>query len=102
MHVTKTHLFFVLFLSVVLPFQANAGISDVFCDDGKRLKDRLKMTYGAEIQGRGLRGPDAVMEIWIIPHTGEWTMVQSYANGRSCIVAIGEGWQNIAPVVDPA
>jgi hypothetical protein len=36
-----------------------------------------------------------------VPSTGEWTLVQSYADGRTCIIAIGENWEG--PVAaDPA
>ena len=44
-----------------------------------------------------MRGPDALVEVWIEPRTGDWTLVQSYANGTSCILAMGEHWETIAP-----
>ena len=49
-----------------------------------------------------MRGPDAVMEVWTVPSTGDWTIVQSYANGRSCIVAMGENWEGALSPADPA
>lgn len=81
---------------------ASSQITDVICDDRNRLEKRLEQVVGAERQGRGMRGPDALIEIWIDRRSGDWTMVQSYANGTSCIVAIGENWENLLPSTDPA
>ena len=61
---------------------------------------KLERDFGAQRQGGGVRGPDAVVEIWTVPSTGEWTLVQSYASGRACIVAMGENWEDT--IRDPA
>ena len=49
-----------------------------------------------------MRGPNTLLEMWIAPSSGDWTLVQNYADGRSCIVAIGEHWEQIPPEADPA
>ena len=72
-----------------------ATISDVFCDDSARLEKQLKTMHGAQKLGRGMRGPDALLEVWIAPSSGDWTLVQTYANGTSCIVAMGEHWESV-------
>ena len=94
-------LFLVPFLCLLAP-AAEARIADVVCDDHDRMVTRLQRDYGASLQSRGLRGPDAILEVWIVARTGDWTLVQSYANGQSCIVAMGEGWETLAPASDPA
>ncbi|MCV6595027.1 MAG: hypothetical protein OIF48_18910 [Silicimonas sp.] len=92
-----------LFLSALAcPANAYSATAEVFCDSRAALIDRLQASYGAERQGRGMRGPDAVVEIWMVPSTGEWTMVQSYADGRSCVIAMGEDWEAMRPAADPA
>lgn len=63
---------------------------------------RLEETHGATRLGWGVRGPDAMMEVWSVPSTGEWTMVQTYSNGTSCIVAIGEHWEHSQMPDNPA
>ncbi len=80
-----------------LPHVAQAQVSDLFCDDTTRIQQQLRTVIGAEQRGQGLRDPEAMIEIWIVPSSGDWTMVQSYANGRSCIIAIGEHWQALLP-----
>ena len=81
--------------------QAAGPMGDVFCDDRARIVDRLETRFGATLQGRGLRGPDAVLEVWIAERSGDWTLVQNYTDGRACIVAMGEDWESFAKA-DPA
>lgn len=85
-----------------LPQTGEARITDVFCDDTARLHQQLSTQPGLRKHGQGLRGPDTLLEVWIANKTGEWTLVQSYANGTSCIIAMGENWMDLAPAADPA
>lgn len=81
-------------LVLCLPQMAPAqGLGDVFCDDTKRVEHSLTQRMGAKRQAQGVRSPDALIELWIVPSSGDWTMVQTYANGTSCIVAMGAYWQ---------
>ena len=75
------------------PAIASAELTGFMCDDTDRVKKQLSDVMGAEKHSWGLRGPDTVMEISIAP-AGSWTMVQSYANGTSCVVAMGEHWES--------
>lgn len=79
-----------------------ARIADIVCDDRARLEGRLKAQYGARMRGRGLRGPDVIMEVWSSERTGAWALVQSYLDGQSCIVAMGDDWETMTPREDPA
>ena len=84
---------FALFLT--LPALAHAKISDVSCDDKARMMTTLTEVLGAERQGMGLRDPDTMLEIWVTRRNGEWLIVQNYANGTSCIVAMGDHWEDL-------
>lgn len=79
---------------LLLTTTANAQMSDLSCDDSVRLIEMLEDVLGAQRQGMGLRDPDTMLEIWVMPRNDEWLIVQSYANGTSCIVAMGEYWEN--------
>lgn len=76
--------------------RAQSPIAEVICAPREQMEQRLTTQYRAQMQGTGLRGPEAVMEVWADAH-GSWTLVQRYASGRSCIVAMGEGWTGMAP-----
>ncbi|SNY50822.1 hypothetical protein SAMN06297129_1953 [Pseudooceanicola antarcticus] len=80
--------------------QAVSPIAEVICDQTPRLENRLKTTMNSEREGLGLRGPEQVMELWTTPG-GDWTMVVTYATGKSCIVAMGEAWQGGLRAQDP-
>jgi hypothetical protein len=84
------------------PHTAKATLADLVCDDSTRLERHLTQGQGAMKLGQGMRDPDALLEIWIAPESGDWTLVQSYANGTSCIVAMGAYWQDLSPPQDPA
>ncbi|WP_010139917.1 hypothetical protein [Oceanicola sp. S124] len=71
---------------------AASPIAEVICDRTPMMEQRLKTAMNSEREGLGLRGPEQVMELWTTPR-GDWTMVVTYANGKSCIVAMGEAWQ---------
>ena len=89
-----TRLAFLLCACVALPTLAQAGMSDVSCDDSARMTKALKEVWGAERQGMGLRDPETMLEVWVTTRNGEWLIVQNYANGTSCIVAMGEHWED--------
>ena len=68
-------------------------MADLDCDDSARLAETLTEVLGATRQGIGLRDPDTTLEIWVQSRNNDWFVVQSYANGTSCIVAMGEFWE---------
>ncbi|MEL6642230.1 MAG: hypothetical protein AAFP98_13140 [Pseudomonadota bacterium] len=89
--ISAKHLLSLVFM--LLPTVAPAQMSDLSCDDSDRLNERLVDILGATRQSFGLRDPETLLEVWVMPRNSEWFIVQNYANGTSCIVAIGEHWQ---------
>ncbi len=83
-----------------LPAAAQSPIAEVLCAQRSELVQKLTVQFGARLAGTGLRNAEMVMEVWTDPR-GDWTMVQSYTDGRACIVAMGEGWEAVEPP-DPA
>lgn len=82
-----------LTVAALLAPPAYAGLADISCDDSTRLERTLSQVLGAERQASGLRDPDTMLEVWVIGHNGDWLIVQTYTNGTSCIVAMGEYWE---------
>lgn len=83
-------------LLLPLPLAAQSPIAEVICAPRAEMAQRLSLTYGARLTGQGVRNLETVMEVWTTPR-GDWTLVQSYAEGRACIVAMGDGWEMAAP-----
>lgn len=73
------------------PALATSPIAEVICAPRSELVSQLTRLKGAEMTGMGLRDVETVMEIWTSPR-GDWTLVQSYSDGRACILAMGEAW----------
>lgn len=78
------------------PAMANSPIADVVCAPSDQMKQRLTQQLGTTRRATGLRSPQEMMEIWTDARGG-WTMVLTYASGRSCIVAMGDYWNEEGP-----
>ncbi len=72
---------------------AAARIDTIYCEPRDTLRHLLQSEHGAQLAGQGVRGPDVILEIWTAPDSGDWTLVQTYANGQACIVAMGGSWE---------
>lgn len=80
-------------MALAWPAQAQSPIAEVLCAPRAEILVRLS---GAELAGAGLREAEAVLEVWRRP-SGDWMLVQSYANGTACILAMGEAWEAVVP-----
>jgi hypothetical protein len=83
-----------IILAVLLcPSAALAGgpIAEILCAPREAMVQRLTGTHGATLAATGLRDTETVMEVWTSPR-GDWTLVQSYTDGQSCILAMGADW----------
>lgn len=80
-------------LCLTLPTLSLARMTDVSCDDSARMTKTLQEVIGAERRGMGLRDPETMLEVWVTARSGDWLIVQNYANGTSCIIAMGEHWE---------
>ncbi len=80
-------------LVLCAPAMAETPIAEVICAPRAEIVERLQ---GATVSGSGLRDQDAVLEVWA-KSSGDWVLVQSYANGTACILAMGEAWEAVTP-----
>ncbi|MEM8580945.1 MAG: hypothetical protein AAGF50_07100 [Pseudomonadota bacterium] len=81
---------------------AQARIDTLYCEPRDTLRNLLVSEYGAQMTGHGVRGPDVMLEIWSAPDSGAWTLVQTYANGQACIVAMGDHWESTQTTAEPS
>ena len=92
------HFIFAILVGIIsCPAVAQTQTADVTCDDSARLERMLSTVMHAERRALGLRGPETLLEVWIDPRTQDWTLVQAYTNGTSCIIAMGEHWEELTP-----
>ncbi len=69
------------------------------CGDRLDLVAQLKDQFHEDQTGFGLTGKGAVVELFV-SERGSWTLLLSFPNGRSCLMATGNGW-DMAPTKPP-
>ena len=81
-----------------IPQTASAGspIAEVVCAPRDEMVARLTRQMGSTMAASGIRDGEAVIEVWTAP-SGDWTLVQTYTDGRSCILAMGAAWDMPPP-----
>lgn len=87
----QTRIIVSLIVLSALPARAQSPIADVICAPRAEMVQRLTRAYGASLAASGVRDVEAVMEVWTAP-SGNWTLVQTYTDGQSCILAMGADW----------
>lgn len=63
-----------------------------FCDEHEKLVARLDEAFRERRIGYGLAGSTMIVEVFVSAR-GTWTMLMTDLQGRSCIVAAGDGWE---------
>jgi hypothetical protein len=86
----------VLMLSVPAPAAAWSPLGEVLCAPRPAVVARLERDHRATLRATGLREGGTLIEVWAA-EDGGWTLVQSYAGGTACIVAMGAAWEMPRP-----
>lgn len=85
-----------LFTLAALAAPAMAQQQPMACAERSALLGELKDKYSESAQGVGLTGNGAVMEL-LTSDKGTWSLIVTMPNGKSCLIATGDEWQQ-APV----
>src|SRR5262245_21726985 len=64
------------------------------CADRSALIGQLQDKYYEQAQGVGMTGSGAVMEL-MTSDKGTWSLIVTMPNGKSCLIATGDDWQQI-------
>ena len=56
------------------------------------LVEKLAEKYSERLIGRGLQGTARLFEVFMSADGSSWTLLQSFPNGTSCIMAAGTDW----------
>ena len=75
---------------LALPAQA-AGQA---CAPRAVLLERLSAQFGETRRGIGLGQRGRIVEIFASPETGTWTITVTLPDGRTCLVASGQAWED--------
>ncbi len=62
------------------------------CGERTDMLANLKDKFHEQPSGIGITGNGGVVEL-LTSETGTWTLMLSFPNGRSCLMAVGENWE---------
>ena len=83
-------------LTALIMLYAVPVSAQVSCGNRAAMVERLVNQYHEMPMGRGLgRARSRLLEIWANCTTGSWTVLKTYPNGTTCVMAVGEGWQGV-------
>ena len=71
------------------------------CGDREQILKRLEQGHREQPQALGLSADGGVLEILVSP-AGGWTILVTYPTRPTCVVAVGEAWQMLQLVGQPA
>jgi hypothetical protein len=77
--------------------QAAAQVSR--CAPRDDMVSTLSERFSEKQHGYGLLGPQLIIEVFT-SDKGGWTIVVTGADGISCVLAVGIGWETLPAVVD--
>ncbi|MCP5372749.1 MAG: hypothetical protein H6907_13545 [Hyphomicrobiales bacterium] len=88
--------------AVILAAGPAAGGADLpACGQRSQVVDGLSRVYEELPLGLGVTGSGGVVEVLASPTGGTWSIIVTWPDGRSCLVAAGNGWQSLDGA-DPA
>lgn len=82
------------FLSTAAMLPAAANAQQAACADRASLVSSLSNNYAEHPTSMGLAANGAIFEIFA-SDKGSWTILVTRPDGVSCLMATGEGWENV-------
>lgn len=64
------------------------------CGPRETVVERLSTKFGETRRGIGLGTENRVMEVFASDATGSWTITVTMPDGRMCLVASGQAWED--------
>lgn len=83
--------------SALLAGCASPAGAQAQCNDRQNVIELLGRKYGEAPVWSGVTNAGGLVEVFAHPAGGTWTMVVTTPQGRSCLVAAGEGWRRLTP-----
>ncbi len=76
-------------------FPPTPGVAKTVCGDRDTFLARLGNTYAEQPVAMGLTSNGTVMEV-LTSAAGTWTILITYPNGMTCMIAAGDSWEPLA------
>jgi hypothetical protein len=93
MPVDRKSLRFLTLLALIFYFfTATVATAQMACAERSIIVQKLAAVFQENQVALGLDSGGRMIELFL-SHTGSFTILVSYPNGQSCILATGQGWQ---------
>jgi hypothetical protein len=69
------------------------------CDSTEDIETGLGERWGEYPIAHGVTGSGQMMQVWVNPQTGTFSVLHVTGRGRSCFVSTGDGFDMLAPPV---
>ena len=89
----------VLAALVVIGFSLPASAQQSVCGKRGDILKQLSIRYSEAPAAMGLASTGGMVEVLTSPAGGSWTIIMTMPNGMSCLVAAGENWESVKPLV---
>lgn len=83
-----------LLAACAIPTQSDAQQP---CGNRADIVAKLSDRYGESRVGSGLLNPTTLIEVFRSSETGSWTIIRTNQSGVSCIMAVGQSWEESSP-----
>ncbi len=78
---------------------ATTAVAQTPCGLYDEMAERLAEGYREYPTGVGLEANGRLMELFTSSNGETWTLMIVSANGTACVIAVGENWNILQPVV---
>ncbi|QQA42748.1 hypothetical protein [Pelagovum pacificum] len=74
---------------------AAPALAQTTCLEREKMVTILGENYEEQLVGTGLHGNDSIFEIFRTEDGQTWTILKTYPNGWSCVMAAGSTWLDL-------
>ena len=76
------------------------AMAETNCSTRSSVVSHLADKYGEQITANAVTHNGTLLEVLTAADGGTWSIIVTTPRGRSCLVASGEGWRDIAPELE--
>ncbi len=84
---------------VLIGFTLPASAQQVPCAKRGDILKQLSVRHSEAPAAMGLSSNGSMLEVLTSQAGGSWTIITTMPNGMSCLVAAGENWESVKPLV---
>lgn len=82
-----------------LPVNAQNRGLQMLCAERNIIVGELTNRYGEQVHGMGLAHQNRIVEVYVSAETGSWTITVTSADGTTCLMAAGQHFAQMRPLI---